>query len=287
MKGTPQVTVVQRGLRRGLTGLLPVCLLVLSGLAAARDDGGSSPAVAGARLADYRDEYPTSALCDTDEITLWTCQTEARTYSLCSSPRINAGAGYIQYREGDDSQVEFAFPGHKRHPAGIFELNIGANGDAGVEFQVGKRGYTLVDRLRGRSSLWVAAGPDGQRVAEVACGNANQSLQLNYTIKLMQAAPAPTLVTLGNGDGPVVVPEGHVWKVSGLGPATTARGVGTADLYIDGGVQLGRNRAINLHGSFEFTLGGKQATPLWILAGATVGVGDSRGTLVVEDFRQR
>ena len=97
----------------------------------------------------------------------------------------------------------------------------------------------------------------------------------------------PTLVTLTNAHEPYVVPEGHVWKVERLGPYESEKGVGTSDLSIQGAAQVGRNREINLDGTFDFTLGGKQRTPLWILAGAKVGVGDSRGTIVVEDFEDR
>ena len=86
---------------------------------------------------------------------------------------------------------------------------------------------------------------------------------------------------------PYVVPEGHVWKVERLDPYESEKGVGTSDLSIQGAAQVGQNRELNLDGTFDFTLGAKQRAPLWILAGSKVGVGDSRGTIVVEDLEDR
>jgi len=97
----------------------------------------------------------------------------------------------------------------------------------------------------------------------------------------------PTQITLSKNHEPYVVPEGHVWKVERLSPYKSQKGVGTSDLSIEGAAQIGRNRECNLDGTFEFTLSGKQRTPLWILGGSKVGVGDSRGAVVVQDYEDR
>jgi hypothetical protein len=97
----------------------------------------------------------------------------------------------------------------------------------------------------------------------------------------------PKSITLTNAHEPYVVPEGHVWKVERLKPYESEKGVGTSDLSIEGAAQIGQHRECNLDGKFDFTLGAKQRTPLWILAGSKVGVGDSRGTVVVEDYKVR
>ena len=97
----------------------------------------------------------------------------------------------------------------------------------------------------------------------------------------------PTLIKLTNGHKPYVVPEGHVWKVERLVPYESGTGVGTADLSIQGSVQIGQDRELNIYGAFDFTLSSKQHTPLWILAGSKVGVGDSRRSLTVKDFKDR
>lgn len=39
-----------------------------------------------ATLDQYRGKYLESPLCSKDEITLWTCETNKRIFSLCSSP---------------------------------------------------------------------------------------------------------------------------------------------------------------------------------------------------------
>lgn len=94
-------------------------------------------------------------------------------------------------------------------------------------------------------------------------------------------------ITLVSAHEPYVVPEGHVWKIEHLDPYESENGIGTADLSIDGSAQIGANREVNLHGTFDFTLGATQQSPLWILAGAKVGVGDSRGTIVIQAFEDR
>lgn len=99
---------------------------------------------------------------------------------------------------------------------------------------------------------------------------------------VLATARGSTAITLG--DGSYVVPKGHVWKVSGLTPYESETGVGTADLYIDGQVQIGEDRGYTIYGKFDFSLGRKQRVPLWILEDSKVGVGDSRKTLTVQDF---
>ena len=94
-------------------------------------------------------------------------------------------------------------------------------------------------------------------------------------------------ITLVSAHAPYVVPEGRVWKIEDLDPYASETGIGTSDLSIEGSVQIGAEREVNLHGTFDFTLGVTQQSPLWILAGAKVGVGDSRGAVVVQSFEDR
>ncbi|MGQ4660726.1 hypothetical protein [Lysobacter sp. F6437] len=94
-------------------------------------------------------------------------------------------------------------------------------------------------------------------------------------------------IVLVSAHEPYVVPEGRVWKIEHLDPYASESGIGTSDLSIDGSVQIGANREVNLHGTFDFTLGATQQSPLWILAGSRVGVGDSRGTIVIQSFDDR
>ncbi|MEO7066520.1 MAG: hypothetical protein ABI114_06400 [Rhodanobacter sp.] len=48
-----------------------------------------------------------------------------------------------------------------------------------------------------------------------------------------------------------------------------------------------RTESATSYGEFEFTLGRKQTSPLWVLAVAKVEVGDSRGTLVVYAYAEQ
>lgn len=85
--------------------------------------------------------------------------------------------------------------------------------------------------------------------------------------------------------GARTVPEGHVWKISGLSPYVSERGVGTADLYVDGQVQVGEDKAYAMYGDIEIVIGRPQQSPIWILAGSTLSVGDSRQRVRVEQCR--
>jgi hypothetical protein len=113
---------------------------------------------------------------------------EEAAYSLCSSRDLSATAGYIQYRVGSPRQVVFRFPARERHPKGALECTASPNGDAAIGFRNGGYAYGLLDPLRGMSSIAVTKTPGARTVAGISCGNPNQSLQLNYTIKLMDSA---------------------------------------------------------------------------------------------------
>jgi hypothetical protein len=133
----------------------------------------------------YSRYYPSSLLCTKDEITLWSCSAGKREYSLCSSRVVNRTQGYMQYRASKSGKTVFSYPSAKRPPAGAFTYTSYANGNAAVEFVNHGYRYSLVDPLRGGSSIIVEA-PDG-KTTEVACGG-NQTLQVNYTMRLMYDA---------------------------------------------------------------------------------------------------
>lgn len=126
-------------------------------------------------------------LCRSNEVTLWTCETAAKIYSLCSSRSVDRANGYFQYRAGTPSRQEFAFPAQKIHPAGRFEYFLGANGNASMSFKNGGYSYELVDDLWGRSYISID-GPRSSESSTVACKNGNQSLQENSAIERMKSA---------------------------------------------------------------------------------------------------
>ena len=94
-------------------------------------------------------------------------------------------------------------------------------------------------------------------------------------------------IHLTNGHAAYVVPAGRVWKIERLSPCESERGVGTSDFYIEGAAQIGENRGYNLNGKFEITLSANQPSPLWLLAGSKITMGDSRGKVVVQEYPDR
>ena len=92
-------------------------------------------------------------------------------------------------------------------------------------------------------------------------------------------------ITLTNSNGTVAVPEGRTWKVYGLSPYVSEKGIGTADLYIDGQIMVGKSKDYTVYGKFDISINKPQQFPLWILSGSKVSVGDSRQKLVITEFK--
>lgn len=129
--------------------------------------------------------YSPSALCAKDEITLWRCENASHAYALCSSRTISHTSGYMQYRASRQGQVELLYPADRRPPMGLFVYTSHANGDASLQFARDGYSYTLIDLLRGESFIEVGAPPSsGKTAAQVRC-RGNQTLQVNYTMRLM------------------------------------------------------------------------------------------------------
>jgi len=133
---------------------------------------------------DYQKMYPHSPLCKRDEITLWTCKKAKKIYSLCSS-NVNSRHKYIQYRVAYKHRLIFKYPTTKLNPKGLFKYNLYSNGNAMMEFYNKDYKYELVDSLRSVSQIYVFKKSLNKQVSTITCKNSNQSLQLNYTIKLM------------------------------------------------------------------------------------------------------
>ena len=144
--------------------------------------------ITSATWATYSGYYGRSALCGDDEITLWTCERRKRTYSLCASRVVTRNAGYIQYRAAERARITFAHPSSRKPPLGSFAYHSAANGDASIEFERGGFRYSLLDPLRGNSSIRVTAPGDEGATTEITCNSGNQTLQVNYTMRLMYDA---------------------------------------------------------------------------------------------------
>lgn len=142
------------------------------------------PSITQATLKDAESEYQHSPLCAKEEITLWTCETRKRVFSLCSSKVVNRTSGYIQYRASEAGKLTLQYPSKKKPPTGLFTYRPFLNGNASVEFSNGGYQYSLIDPLRSRSSILVSRPGSSDKTTEIACGP-NQTLQLNYTMRLM------------------------------------------------------------------------------------------------------
>ena len=137
-------------------------------------------------------DFPSSPLCGSGEVTLWTCTAAHKTFSLCAQGGVAAQDAAIQYRVRDRSgKIVLRYPEPMRAPRSAFSYECSANGDAEVDFSIGKIGYALVDPLRDVSFISVTKGD--KELAHLRCAEGNQSLQLNDTIALMHAlgVPAP------------------------------------------------------------------------------------------------
>jgi len=137
-----------------------------------------------ASLDQYRDQYHQSPVCTKDELTLWSCETNKRVFSLCSSQTATRTKGYLQYRASTAGKVTFTYPATKVSPLGLFKYESYPNGNASIEFTNNGYHYSLMDPLRDRSSIVVTAPGASGKETEIACGP-NQTLQGNYTMRLM------------------------------------------------------------------------------------------------------
>lgn len=134
---------------------------------------------------EYKDMYYSSPLCAKEEITLWSCKTPGKTYALCSSKQISKSSGYIQYKVAKNGKTIFTFPSSKIPPIGLFSYQSSANGDASLDFFNGGYDYSIMDPLRGKSLISVTPKKSPNRPTQISCNEANQTLQVNYTMRLM------------------------------------------------------------------------------------------------------
>ena len=167
-------------------------ILFISGIALAQESVETRAApiesIADGQFSYYKDMYNKSPLCEKSEITLWTCETQKKIYSLCSSEKITKNSGYIQYRASKAGRTIFVFPASKRPPFGIFTYLSSANGDAFISFSNGSYEYNVIDPLRYSSSIEVTSTKPQVKTTGIPCKNSNQTLQVNYTMRLMYDA---------------------------------------------------------------------------------------------------
>ncbi|WOS41258.1 hypothetical protein [Xanthomonas rydalmerensis] len=166
-----------------LLAFSPVALAFFAPLSIAQASE-PGPSITQATLQDSESEYQHSPLCTKEELTLWTCQTRKRVFSLCSSKVVNRTSGYLQYRASDGGKLVMQYPADKKPPTGLFTYTSFLNGNASIEFSNGGYRYSLFDPLRSASSISVSGPGASDKITQIACGP-NQTLQLNYTMRLM------------------------------------------------------------------------------------------------------
>jgi|SRR5581483_5946570 len=88
-------------------------------------------------------------------------------------------------------------------------------------------------------------------------------------------------------DGKIKVPKKRIWKVEGLGPYESEKGIGTADLYIKGQILVGPFGGYTVNGTFDISINRRQTSALWILEDSEVEVGDSREEITVKEYLVR
>ena len=163
-------------------------LFLLSGVLAvmvppaASSEPGPGPLITEAAWETHSHYYPQSPLCESHEVTLWSCQAQDREHALCSSREMTRRDGHMQYRASGEGAAVSVYPAARQPPAGLFDFMAFSNGDASIVFEHEGDRYTLVDALRGDSAVMVDAA-DGT-TARTSCGS-NQTLQVNYSLRLM------------------------------------------------------------------------------------------------------
>ncbi len=172
-------------MRHSRAATLPSPFGRLAGLLIAVACAAPASHAAGSWVHDPSD-FPSSPLCKPAEVTLWACEARRETFALCAGKGADGHPVTIQYRVQDrHGKVVLRYPEPLRAPSSAFAYLCSANGDARVEFTVGKTRYSLVDPLRDVSFISVAK--DGKQRTHLTCKQGNQSLQLNDTIALMRA----------------------------------------------------------------------------------------------------
>ncbi|MBS0344820.1 MAG: hypothetical protein JSR69_00020 [Proteobacteria bacterium] len=124
-------------------------------------------------------------LCHGTERTVWSCRAGLRQYSLCASRNLGEEEGYLQYRAGRPSRLEFRFPRTLMHPRGYFTFGLLAHG-VSLAFERGAYRYEITEDLKGDTSILVRL-PQGRTVS-IDCADATQTLTENATIDLFKSA---------------------------------------------------------------------------------------------------
>jgi len=125
------------------------------------------------------------SLCQADEITVWSCKSKVKLYSLCASQGLAEAMGYMQYRAGLTGQVTFKYPHELVHPREHFKFRLLPHG---VEFYFanGKYEYFVSEDIKGGSGIGVIQS--GRLISQHNCTDSTDTLTKNETIELFKRA---------------------------------------------------------------------------------------------------
>ncbi len=121
--------------------------------------------------------------CHGYEQTIWSCRVGAKHYSVCASPDLVPGTGYLQYRVGRLGKKVFAFPGTSQPPRESFRFRLLAHG-ASLRFEQLGHAYEIIEDIKGETSILIQTATQSTRIV---CTESTGSLTENDTIELMNA----------------------------------------------------------------------------------------------------
>ena len=119
------------------------------------------------------------SLCARGEVTEWSCTAKKKVYSLCASQDLSPTAGYMQYRAGRISKLEFAFPESRENPKGHFLLRLAPRG-ASLSFTSEGYEYFVYEPLAGPTTIDISKGRTPVR--SITCNSATDTLTLTKTL---------------------------------------------------------------------------------------------------------
>jgi len=125
-----------------------------------------------------------TSLCQSDEQDVWSCSTARKTYSICASRDLDGSSGYMQYRVGKPSAIEFSFPEDLKHPRGVFEFSVLAKG-VSLAFENKGFEYGVYESVMGGATIVVSQ--KGRELSTIQCDTSTETLTLTTTINQMKA----------------------------------------------------------------------------------------------------
>lgn len=115
------------------------------------------------------------SLCQADEDIVFACSTGKKLISVCASQNLSAADGYVQYRFGNEGNIEMSVPESKAHPSKFStggSLMYSGGGGAYMRFNNGGYGYVVYSGMgKGWDKQGVAVEKDGKLLTNILCKN--------------------------------------------------------------------------------------------------------------------